>query len=506
MLIESKDVFVISGPTTSGRPYINEAQIGAISVSSTFLADKRTLMNWIKRTPEAIGILNQLASDIVTKINFTSIEIQTMGRPAKNKGKSNVDKANEFARSNFLKQTLKAAVIDELALGDGYIWKGKLNKKDFDNAVKNTLKEIGVKEIEYKVLDEDFNTERTLEHVPASTMNIEIHDSGTYITSFVQRTAWTFGTQTFPSRRQDSSQPGSSLNKTRRWKPEQIIHKKFMELDGKVHGFTPMQSIFPVMKTLGLIKDYHGHWFDSGIKPDTIFNFEEMDANSIEHEKMKQVLQEWHNNTRRSHVVTTSKMEVTELNKWNKDMEFRLLAIYYTGVMAFGMGMPIEKIRAILGSEIKSSTGGSDIGNTDYQRNIFDRQDDWENLMNSQFFNEEFQVDMHFDRSAARDEIAEVQRDAQKLNNIEKFRQMDLIKKEKLIDFAEQHFPNIPSSWWNPNPNPETEMTGMIPSSKALPKGQASQALSEQKKQEQKPQAKRNPPTGFEKEIATGRV
>jgi len=505
MLLDTKDVFVISGPTTTGRPYINEAQIGAISVSSTFLSDKRTLMNWIKRTPEAIGILNQLASDIVTKINFTSRETQTMGRPAKNRSKNNVDKADEFARNNFLKQTLKAAVIDELALGDGYIWKGKLNKKDFDNAVKSTLKEIGVKDTEIKeimtkdleTLDEDFNTERTLEYVPASTMNIEIHQSGTYVESFVQRTAWTFGTQTFPSRRQDSSQPGSSVNKTRRWKPENIIHKKFMELDGKVHGFTPMQSIFPVMKTLGLIKDYHGHWFDAGIKPDTIFNFEEMDANSIEFEKMRQVLQEWHNNRRRSHVVTTSKMNVQELNQWNKDMEFRLLAIYYTGVMAFGMGMPIEKIRAILGSEIKSSTGGSDLGNIDYQRNIFDRQDDWETLMNTQFFNEEFDVDMHFDRSAARDEIAEVQRDAQKLNNIEKMQQMDLLKKDKLVAFVEQNFPSIPSSWWNPNPKPEV-MMGQIPSAGAPPKGPASQALSDQKKAEQKPQQKNNPPTGKE--------
>ncbi len=498
MVIETKNLFVVTGPTTSGRPIINESQTGAISVSSTFLTDKRTLMNWIKRTPEAIGILNQIASDIVTKITFISLDTQLMGRPAKNKKKDSVAKAVDFAKQNFLKQTMKAAIIDELGLGDGYIWKGELDADKLQNAVNETLKECGIldTQIEYKSLDEDFNTERTLEYVPASTMDIEINESGTSIKTFVQRTAFTFGTQTFPTAKFNSFM-GATMGKTRRWKPEQIIHKKFMELDGKVHGFTPMQSAFPVMKSLGLIKDYHGHFFDGAIFPDIIFNFEELDSNSVEFAKMEQVIQEWYNNRRRSHAVVASKFKIEKLNEWNKDMEFRMLSIYYTGIIAFSMGMPLEKIRAILGGEMKSTTGGSDISNTDYQKNIFDRQDDWEILMNTQFFNDAFSVDMKFDRSAARDEIAEVQRDAQKLNNLEKFQQMDLIKKDKFVNFVEQSFPNMPSEWWNLNPKPETQMDGMIPSSKALPSGQASQALSAEKKKQQKPQQKNNPPQGI---------
>ena len=73
MLIETKDIFSV-GPTTSGRPYLNEAQGTQISLSSTFLADRKTLMNWIKRTAEAIGILKQIADDVVTRINFVSME------------------------------------------------------------------------------------------------------------------------------------------------------------------------------------------------------------------------------------------------------------------------------------------------------------------------------------------------------------------------------------------------------------------------------------------------
>ena len=163
--------------------------------------------------------------------------------------------------------------------------------------------------------------------------------------------------------------------------------------------------------------------------------------------------------------------------------------------MAFAMGMPLEKIRAILGGEIKSSSGASDISNSDYLKNIMNEQDDWENLMNTQFFNEEFGVNMRFERPSTRDEQIEAMRDESKLSLFDKMKQMDLIKKDKWIELLQKEFPDIPREWWNLNPQPIMENSGMMPSSKVLP-GPAKQALSEQKKNEQKPQAKNNPPLG----------
>ena len=74
-MIRTKDIFTISGPVSVGRPFLNESQVGALSTSSTFLADKRTLMNWIKRTAEALGILRQMSNDIITRIHFTEIDV-----------------------------------------------------------------------------------------------------------------------------------------------------------------------------------------------------------------------------------------------------------------------------------------------------------------------------------------------------------------------------------------------------------------------------------------------
>lgn len=506
-IIETKDLFTVAGPTTPGRPFLNENQFGAISTSSTFFSDKKTLMNWIKRTPEAIGILRQLSLDVVTRLNFISIEEKRSGRPSKNKGRDNVKKAELFARNNQLKNQLRAAVMEGVALGDAYLWKKNLSEGDKNIVIEKTLKEFGLKPEFKAFIDEDPVGEKGLQYVPSTTMFIELDKGGTKIDSFIQRTA--FGTNIIGSStatgKFDLNQ-GAGAGRVRRWKPKQIIHYKFMELDGKVHGFTPMQSNFPIIKTLGAIKQYHGNYFESGILADIFFNFEEMDPNSPAFERMRQVIQEWYNNKRRGHEITTGKFKIEKINEWNKDMEFRMLSIYYTGVMAFSVGMPLEKIRAILGGEIKSTTGGSDISNTDYQRTIFDMQEDFENLMNTQFFNEEFGVDMKFDRSASRDELAEIQVIQQKINVLEKIKQMDLINKDNLVSFTEKLFPSFPSQWWNDNPEPE-QMGPMIPSSSAI-KGQASEALSEQKKQEQKPQQKNNPPTGIKEYsdiIATGK-
>ncbi len=509
-MIESKDIFTLAGPTTPGRPLLQENQVGALATSSTFLADKKTLMNWIKRTAEAIGILRQISMDVVTRINFVALETpKKEGRPIKNAGRDSEERAVSFAKVNHLKQQLRSMIIEGLALGDGYLWKGKVDKTALKEIIQKNFKEFGIAlndtELKQKAKDEDFVGEKTLQYVPSATMNIQLHENGTKIKSYIQRTSLGLGAQTFPSSTLRTTSDGSTVGTTRRWNPKTIIHYRFMTLDGKVHGYTPMQASFPIIKILGAIKDYHGHFFESGIIADTLFVFKEGDPNQVHHEKMRQVLQEWWNNKRRAPAVVTGDMSVEKLNEWNKDMEFRLLTIMLTGIMAFSIGFPLEKIRAILGGEMKSTTGGSDISNTDYQRTIYDIQDDLEILLNTQFFNEEFGVDMKFDRSAARDEIAEVQRDEQKLNIYQKMQQMDLINKDNLVNLAEHLFPSFPSGWWNENPEPEINNFGMIPSSKIIPKGQASEALSQEKKKQQLPQGKNKPSNkgGFS-EFASG--
>lgn len=482
-MIEVKDLFGINavpGNVTRGRPFLNETNKGGLAVSRV-VVDKKSLMRWIKRTPEAIGIGRQIASDVITNLNFTSVEVPSAGRPRRDFGKDNEAKAKGFAKNNFLKRQLRSCVLEEVFLGECFLWKGKVSDRVAKELIRKNFKEFGVRldagEVEVKFLDESYSPKRSLQYIASSTMDIELAEDNTHIESFVQR---------------------NNVNQTRLWKPKEVIHKTFMEFDGKVNGYTPFQASFPILKTLGSIKDYHGKYFDSGIMPDLLFNFENMDANSPAHVEMSQLIQEWYENKRRGSLVTTGKFSLEKINEWNKDMEFRMLAIYYTGVVAFSLGMPLDKIKAILGGEIKSSSGGSDINNSDYLNNINDMQDEWEDLLNSQFFNEEFNVDLHIDRKNSRDEHAEAMKNELKLNVLEKFVDMDFIKKDKISKMFEQMFPDIPSDWINESPKPrKDELMGKFEGAKVPSLGPNEDRRSEDKKKEQKPQQKNNPPSGL---------
>ena len=151
---------------------MNENQIGAITTSSTFLTDKRTLMNWIKRTAEAIGILRQISMDVITRINFVALPQETKkGRPAsKDPGLDAEEKANEFAKNNHLKHQLRAAMIEGPALGDAYLWIGKLNLGEKKEILKKVYKQVGIEiketEIEAKAFASFSHDEHCLGHLP----------------------------------------------------------------------------------------------------------------------------------------------------------------------------------------------------------------------------------------------------------------------------------------------------------------------------------------------------
>lgn len=460
-------------------------------------------MNWIKRTPEAIGILRQIAMDVVTRINFVSMDVpKSKGRPKANTEQNNENKAYEFSRKLLLKQQLRSCVIEMLALGDCYLWMGSLNSDDAKEIVRKNLKKFGMefKETDMRTYFNEDYSKRTLQYVPASTMFIEVDDTGTKVGRYVQRTGSMPGKDTFATGRFPNQEVGGHPE-ARSWTPDKIIQIPLMVMDGKVHGYTPFQSSFPVMKTLGAIKDYHGHFFENGIIPD-MFNFEEMSANDTEYYEMEQIIQDWYQNKKRAPLLTTSKVNVQQINKWNKDMEFRMLAIYYTGVIAFSIGMPLEKIRAILGGEINSTTGASDIGSSDYLNNCMDMQDDLETHLNMRFFNEEYKVNMQFERRSVRDQQSEAMVAELKVNILEKIRNMDIIKQDKMPSLVAEYFPEIPEEWINKNPKPMSMQQQNKPSGTApnLPLPRARQAYADKKKDEQQPQNRIKPPTGF-KEI-----
>src|SRR3990167_7604267 len=212
---------------TNTRPSLNIMYVPSSSIPAQRSTNMKVLMDWVRRTPEAIGIVRRIAQDIVTKIEFEAIDLKRAGRPSSTFNEKILNKAQTFADKNFLKQEMIAAVTDWLITGDSFIWIGKLSETQIKEYVEKKYKEVGLefKELNFKAsewTDEEggINAIQTV----AST-SMEIIPDKEKILYYFQRV----GTD------------------TKKFYLDQIIHAKFMQIDGKVYGFTPMESASSVI-------------------------------------------------------------------------------------------------------------------------------------------------------------------------------------------------------------------------------------------------------------------
>lgn len=391
-LIETKEVpmyyevgFVDSPPWTTTQPF-----------------DYQKLIEIIQKTPECIGILNAMTIDICSDgYLFEGHKVR-------------IDRVERFLKQNRFKNEFRAVIFDWLMLGNGALWKGKISSEKFKEATDKIQAITGVefKETDFKnyLPDEDIYQTKLLKHAPWSTMNIDLTSDRTSISGFRQVLG---------------------VEKEIRFQPEEIIHGKFMDFNGKVYGFSPIQASVNVLTTLSLIKDLNGNFFQNGGVPDWMFILPKEMAGSENVKRLEQSLRKY-KAARHKHgnLVFTGEVTPIEMNKFNKDMEFRQLAIYYTGILALAFNMPLSRVASILGAEVKVGAADSDLSEAGYWRSISSAQDYWEDLLNTQLFEPEFNVSLKFNRGYKNDEIKEAQRDAQMMTVLDMLMQRKAITPE----------------------------------------------------------------------------
>lgn len=363
----------------------------------------RQIINWIKKSPEAIGIIQAIITDIVSD----GYELEG--------AKTNKEKAEKFMSKNFFKEAFKASLWDWLMFGDCALWKGPISK--IDEVIKEKVSSLD-NHIEFKTdlyieLKQEFDEDMPLQfkHVAWSTISIN-HDAEE-IRGFVQTIA----------------------GKERTFSTEEIIHGRFITWDGKAYGYSPIIACISVLSTLSLMKDYNGTFFDRGGFPDLVFSFpEESSPNATNVKLLVQQLQKYKNPLEKhGNTVITGKLNIDKLNEWNKDMEFRQLGIYYTGVLALALNMPMSRVASIVGAEVKS--GSEDLSDSGYWRKIAEAQDYWEQLFNTQLFMPYFKVEYKFKRSYLQDEIRETQILMTSTDVYTKWFNMGIINKAGLFHF-----------------------------------------------------------------------
>lgn len=349
--------------------------------------DSKLFWTWFENRPEIIGTISIPITDIIgdrptwTKPN---------GEPLSKRQKI---KAEKYWRDNRGKETVKAWLYDAFMTGDSYLWKGKPTTKEINAAIKEVIekKDLRITKFQMKELfsktaqDEDLKKVKMFDYVAASTMRI-IHDEFE-IAGYEQ----------------------NSNGLISKFKPEDIIHYRFLTINGRVNGFTPIKALTAEILLLSLVKDNMLAFLENGGSPDKMFILPKEIANSKNHQYLVQELMRYKKiQNHHGNLVFTGDITVEDLQGNPKDLEYKDLALYITSNIAFAFGIPSSRIPYLIGNAATQSGGGNSLAESGYWNKISDFQDSIEDLLNSQLFNE-LGWAIKFNRGYKQDEIKEIQ-------------------------------------------------------------------------------------------------
>jgi HK97 family phage portal protein len=307
-------------------------------------------------------------------------------------GKTELRRATQFWRNQRGKEILRAMLFDAFVTGDGYLWKGKVTKKEITAALKEVLlkyqgefSSLQIKELESKIAeDEDIKNKKQLDYVASSTMSILYDEYDIY--GYEQ----------------------NIMDNMSKFSTDEIIHFRYLALDGKVYGFSPVEALAAEIFLLTTVKQNMISFMENGGAPDKVFTLPKELAGSKNHEFLIEQLRKYKRiQNRHGNLVFTGEMKIEDLQGSPKDLEYKDLALYTTSNIAFAFGIPISRIPFLIGS---SATGGDSGGLSEsgYWNRISDLQDSLEDLLNSQLF-EELGWAIKFNRKYKADEVKEAQ-------------------------------------------------------------------------------------------------
>ena len=333
-----------------------------------------TLWSYVKSSPEIISIFTAIIEDIIS--DGWKLE------GGRNKKKA----AEEFLQSNRFKEVMSSMLWDALATGNGYLYKTpQLGKKELKGIIDKLPLNIEYKAkfIDDLLKEKDINIKSKFVEVPSSTMRI-IYDKNGQIKEYVQQVG---------------------VNKIS-FAPDEIIHFRYMKIDGKVYGFTPLSSLTAELDTLAYIKDYARYYFEKGGVPNWMFILEDESPDSPTTQSFRKTMQLYADvQNKWKSLIVTGKVDVKDINRLTKDMEFRELARYITQVLVMTWGVPSSRLSDMLSEK---GTRGATVSTEGYYRKISAMQDLLEELINVNLL-PAFEVQLKFNRTYKQDEVREVQ-------------------------------------------------------------------------------------------------
>ena len=397
-----------------GRPMLNQLPVNISGTgayyTSTVLSRKKLFWDWFKSRPELNSPVMIRVDDTIGEVNFVSPEGTYLS-------KRKLKEAEKFWRDNQLYERLKSFQYDRLATGSGFLWIGCADLKSLKElaesfAMKYSRDEVLFREVAtrlfLKAIDEDLRKPRKVDYIASSTVAIE-HDSYD-IKSYIQN---------YNARQEVFG-------------PEEIIHVPLMRLDGKVDGFSPVESLPHEMILLWAIKENMLAYFRNGGVPKKIFTLPEEISQSENHQWLVQELMDKGAlENRHGNLVLTGKVEVKDLEDGIKDMEYKELALWITSNIAYALRIPNSRMPYMIGSaQNKGDAGG--LAESGYWSMIESDQKTIEMHLNSQLF-ERLGFCVKFRKRYKIDDLRETQTMQQRIDAVTKI-QSELLKIGKKLN------------------------------------------------------------------------
>jgi HK97 family phage portal protein len=349
-------------------------------LSSTVDADIETLYNTVKASPEVVGCITAVMEDIMADgWRYEGAKFQ-------------ITKVEDFIAQSKFYQLLTNAILDLLITGNAYILKLSVDEdkiasiaEKITNNVAKSLKVNVDKATIYQLINQgEVTTPKDLQLLKASTVTINFDETGV-IKSYEQKVN------------------GDS----RIYRPKDIIHLTVMNIGGQPYGFTPLEPLLSDIATLIYAKEFAGKYFENDGIPYFLFNMPEETPDGRGYELLKKELKELKKQENKyKSLVTTGKIDVQQIQKFNKDMEYPKLIEHFTQVILMALGVPAHRINLTI--DVRQVGGAVNRAYEGYYKKIAFTQQVLENILNSELFRH-WRVKIVFNRAYKIDEMREAQ-------------------------------------------------------------------------------------------------
>lgn len=369
-------------------------------------------MRWYKKIPELTALVSKVARDIVSDFHFEPFNPRDNGR-------NRIYSANRFALEVGLRKVMFSQIIDSLVTGEAFGWIGKLSDKqikesirqcpslkyDFilDRKEKNRIVDELFRELKQSdalsltsrntFIDEDLLKPRKYRYVASSTMEVLFDD--TDILGYRQYVG----------------------PKYVEFNTKEILRFTQMDIDGKVNGFTPVESILLQLELLRNMWNNMLSIHKNGGSPDNIFILKNVQPDSPAYKRIVEQLKQYKaSENKHGNMVFTGEISVETINQL-EHMQFTDSGLYITGLIAMQWQIPRSSIPYILNNtNTKDDTGGN--SERSYWELVDFMQKTFADTMNTQLWIPYFGVKIVFDKKYVQKDIQKETAKQLLLNNL----------------------------------------------------------------------------------------